>query len=786
LICAWLVLFSPHALASTAPQTTSATGTVEGRVASAEGHGSANVLVVLEQLGRVTSTDHNGSFRFADLPAGTYSLVLSTGELESRISSVDVRPGAVTTVTRTMPADFRFVASTTVTAASRSPERIVDAPGAVTRISDETIALEGASGQIPALLQFTPGVEYAQSGLYDINLNARGFNNLLSRRIQTLLDGRDTAAPESSTQEWYGLGFLTEDLESIELLRGPSASLYGANTVNGVLTLRTKAPRDSLGGRARLTFGELDTVIGDVRWAGRLTDAWYMKAVGNVTHSTSFTRPRTTTVEYANLPKDVIAPPDDTIDARSGALRFDRYRSNGDLLTVEGGFSHSSGETFVAQAGRASIGAVRRGWARSEYASQRFNLSAEYNARGGDQMALQAGVPLYTSSQRFRATAQGHEYFQDGRVRAVFGSSFQRESVDSADPNGVQTLFQNSVTSNFGAAFAQIDYVVNRTLKVVGGLRWDDASIHPAQWSPRLAAVVRLAPGQSLRIGYNRGFQVGTYTELYLRVPAAPPLVLSALEGALAPALGGVRLGFETVPIFAIGNPGLDVEKIQGVDIGYTGVFGSRARVGLEFYRNSMRDFISDLLFGINPAYPPYQAPSSLPAPVRTLVETTVNGLLPGLTNRTDGGPQIILSNANTGRVHSRGLEASVGVSPVDGMWLDASYTWFDFTLKDKQPGAEPQPNAPAHRAAAGVTYTRDRTSASLRYRWVDAFQWASGVYVGPVPAYGVADLNVRFKASPRWELGVNVANLFDNRHYEMFGGDLLGRRLLVHPTFVW
>jgi len=87
-------------------------------------------------------------------------------------------------------------------------------------IGADTIALEVLPSQIPALLQFTPGVEYTQSGVYDINFNTRGFNNLLSRRVMTLVDGRDTSAPESSVQEWYSMGFLAADLESIERICG--------------------------------------------------------------------------------------------------------------------------------------------------------------------------------------------------------------------------------------------------------------------------------------------------------------------------------------------------------------------------------------------------------------------------------------------------------------------------------------------------------------------------------------------------------------------------------------
>jgi outer membrane receptor protein involved in Fe transport len=117
---------------------------------------------------------------------------------------------------------------------------------------------------------------------------------------------------------------------------------------------------------------------------------------------------------------------------------------------------------------------------------------------------------------------------------------------------------------------------------------------------------------------------------------------------------------------------------------------------------------------------------------------------------------------------------------------VDANYAWFGFAIKDQQPGAEPQPNAPAHRASAGATYQKRHGALSFHYRWVDTFPWASGVFVGSVPSYGVADVNALIRLSPRWDIGINVANAFDNRHYEFFGGDLLARRVLVHPTFSW
>ena len=789
LFCGWMVLVCAAAAheATAQEQSTAATAaSVIGTVVAETGSGTAGVLVVLEPLGRATSTDYNGTFAFANVDPGTYSLVLSVGDLEARVADVEVRPGEATTVSRTLPRDFTFVTSTTVVGASRSPERIVDAPAPITRVGPDVIALEGASGQIPALLRFTVGADYVQSGLYDINFNTRGFNNMLSYRVQTLVDGRDTAVPEASIQEWYSLGFLMSDLESVEFLRGPSASLYGANTINGVIMLKTKAPRDSLGGRVRLTVGELDTMTADARWAVSLGRNWYMKLVGNSTHSATFLKARNETVEYPGLPKDTIAPKLDGVDSESAMVRFDRYLARGDLLVTEGGLSKSKGEVYVTPTGRPQVDNARREWVRTEYSSPFWNLHGELNHREAKQTALWTGFPIPSSSTHGRIMVQGNRYFHDARIRAVFGGSYQRERIDSADERGVQTLFLQPVTTDRGGAFGQVDYLVTNGLKLVGGVRWDDATLHPTHWSPRVAAVVSPSRDHSLRFGYNRGFQVGTYPTLFLNVPAGPPADLSLLEAALSPLLGGARLGFETVPVFAIGNPDLDVEKIQSLELGYTGAFGSRGRIGVEYYQNYMRDFITDLSFGVNPRYPAYRAPAPLPAAVRAIVEQTVNNLVPGLTNRVDGGPQIVLSNGNTGRVESRGIEVSGGYRPVPGLWFDANYTWFDFTIKDHRPGAEPKPNAPENGFAAGAMYQHPRAAASFHYRWVDDFLWSTGLYVGPVPSYGVADLNASVRLNRYWELGVNVSNLFNKKHYEMFGGDILERRALVHPTFSW
>lgn len=79
-----------------------------------------------------------------------------------------------------------------------------------------------------------------------------------------------------------------------------------------------------------------------------------------------------------------------------------------------------------------------------------------------------------------------------------------------------------------------------------------------------------------------------------------------------------------------------------------------------------------------------------------------------------------------------------------------------------------------------------DRWNASLSGLWVDDFRWVVGPFQGDVLSYATADLFFNYSLTDSWQVGLNVANLFDNVHYEAFGGDLLSRRALAYVTFTW
>jgi outer membrane receptor protein involved in Fe transport len=87
---------------------------------------------------------------------------------------------------------------------------------------------------------------------------------------------------------------------------------------------------------------------------------------------------------------------------------------------------------------------------------------------------------------------------------------------------------------------------------------------------------------------------------------------------------------------------------------------------------------------------------------------------------------------------------------------------------------------------AAGISYAVDKWDFAFDLRWVDDFRWAVGPFQGDVEAYTTADIRGNYYFNDRIGVGVNVANLFDNEHWESFGGDLLGSRALANVVVKW
>jgi outer membrane receptor protein involved in Fe transport len=258
----------------------------------------------------------------------------------------------------------------------------------------------------------------------------------------------------------------------------------------------------------------------------------------------------------------------------------------------------------------------------------------------------------------------------------------------------------------------------------------------------------------------------------------------SPLGPALAGVPGGQLFGVSSaVPLLALGNRNLRVETVQGYEVGYKGLLGHRGVIAVDLYVSQMNDFVTNLLPGANPAYGAWTAPAAVPATARAGLEGAVRGAVgAGLTRLADGSTAFVVSLGNAGRADEWGTDIAAGYQLTDALTVEATYSYFNATVDASSmvPGDSILPNSPSNMGNVSLTYRRSGgTDVTLSTRLVEAFAWRGGIFSGRVPARQVVDLTAGRDLNAHTRLQIAATNLLDQRRYEVFGGSVVGRRLL-------
>jgi len=166
----------------------------------------------------------------------------------------------------------------TVTSVSKTSQKLMDAPAAIYVLTNEEIMRSGATS-IPEALRLVPGVQVARVNANSWAISIRGFNSTLDDKLLVLIDGRTVYDPLFSGVYWDIQDTVLEDIDRIEVIRGPGATLWGANAVNGVINIITKKAADTQGNLASTTYGNQDGNV-EERYGGKLGDNGYYRVYG--------------------------------------------------------------------------------------------------------------------------------------------------------------------------------------------------------------------------------------------------------------------------------------------------------------------------------------------------------------------------------------------------------------------------------------------------------------------------------------------------------------------------
>ncbi len=158
----------------------------------------------------------------------------------------------------------------TYTSASRKEQKMMDTAAALFVMTQEDLRRAGVTS-IPEALRMVPGLEVARIDAHKWAISARGFNGMFSSKLLVMIDGRSVYSPLRSEVYWDVQDTLIEDVERIEVIRGPGASLWGANAVNGVINIITQSAHQTSGSLITTQVGRnQERLITEVRHGGKL------------------------------------------------------------------------------------------------------------------------------------------------------------------------------------------------------------------------------------------------------------------------------------------------------------------------------------------------------------------------------------------------------------------------------------------------------------------------------------------------------------------------------------
>lgn len=522
------------------------TGVIVGRVMDVESSApladvSVEVLSAGGALAATAVTDRGGTFRAADLPPGTYALVVTLIGYETmRVDGVQVRAGQTANVEVRLASRIFLLNPLVITASRRTTtaEKALSAPAHVSVIEGRAVAERPAPTPVE-YLRSAPGVDIITYGLQGANVVTRGFNNIFSGALHMLQDYRLAHVPSLRVNLMHLIPVTGEDVERIEVVLGPGSALYGPNTANGVLHVITKSPLDYQGTTVSVAGGEQSVLNVGFRTSQLLSETFGFKLSG----------------EYLSAQEWVYRDPGEQEARRQADADPEAFRRRLSLLglsqeEINRRFARIAGRDFdigrwslearadwrpapdftaVFSVGRSTeakgieltgLGAAQAsGWAYTYYqarASYRRLFGQLYlnSSDAGDTYTLKDGESIVDRSKLFVAQLQ-HGFSVGERQTFTYGADLILTVPESEGTIYGKNEPDNDMTEVGG--YVQSETRLSPKFDLVLTARLDNHSeLSDPVFSPRAGLVFRPREEHNFRVTYNRAFSTPTAINLFL------------------------------------------------------------------------------------------------------------------------------------------------------------------------------------------------------------------------------------------------------------------------------
>jgi iron complex outermembrane receptor protein len=604
-----------------------------------------------------------------------------------------------------------------VTTATRRSQKVSSVPAAVYVLTSDDIKRSGVR-HLAEALRMAPGVEVARVSGNRWSVSIRGFNQQYSAFCLVLLDGRPIFTPLFSGVFWETLDVPIEIVDRIEVVRGPGSSVWGANAVNGVISITTKQAKENLGTLFATGGGNQEKYFHRIINGGKISDDTYYR----VSHQHS--------VRDENIFDSTRTPASDRWRISSLDFRLDSDISNSEKFTFLSNSYYESdylpvsnptlsppyfdNQEFSAEAYNSGTNlSTRYESIESQDVTNRFNFDYIFETREGKVLPL----------TRHALNFEGLRESKLNDSLDFIGGVGYRVSFDNTEGNALEELIPESRVLNLVSGFAQLQQsLFNDKVSLLGGLKTEYFDIGGFQLMPTVRALWTPQEGTSTWVAYSQGAsnQGRILDNLKLPIqyiPSSDP----SLPGTMVTAFGN--------------QSSLSPTKLTGVEAGIRQQIGADLFVDLTGF-----SYEYDNVFGFEPGNP----------------------FLGNIRDINDPLFIFPLEFGNSYSANSHGAEISIDAALSDRASISGFYTLLNLNVNRSASGLDSETLLKEGNSPQSMSGIRGRFTLAEGLTLDPSLRYVDSLKYGNIPSY--------------WQLGTRLGWKYNkNLEFVLSGQDLIG-----------
>ena len=602
-----------------------------------------------------------------------------------------------------------------VTSVSKRTQKVADAAAAIFVLTQEDIRRSGATS-IPEALRLVPGLEVARIDQNKWAIGSRGFNGRFDNKLLVLIDGRSVYTP----LYWNVQDVMLEDVDRIEVIRGPGATLWGANAVDGVINVITKKAKATQSAIVTAGAGTEERAAGGVRFGSKLGDNTYYRAY----------------TKYFDwgpsaYPSGITAH--DGWDALRGGFRADWTPAGANSLTVQGDIYRSRfDETLTV----ASLSAPYSNTFPNDGKYSGGNILGRWNHTSeGSSMSLQMYYDNTTITDH--SLFGDHQNildidFQDGfhagnSQQFVWGLGY-RSIHDKNDASFTVSLQPNQVTLNQFSTFLQDEIsLVDNRLQITLGSKFERNEFTGFEIEPNARLLWNLTPNQSIWTAVSRAVRTPALTEEGLRlnsqvIPPGTPANPTPLPAVVA----------------VFGSHQFNSEDLLAYELGYRVQATKNLSLDIATFYNNYSN--------LRTAEPGAPYPEGSPAPTDFVIPFVAG-------NKMSGG--------------TYGVELFADWKVVPKWRLVGSYSYLQMDIHKNIDSQDPTPDNPNGSSPRHQWYLRSSVDLPKHFEQDTTLRFVDHLPSLGLPSYYSLDAHLGWRPVNSLEFSIGGQNLLNNWHLE-------------------